>query len=119
MSAAWLARLEAESGSRLALGSERECPGGVELPAVAPDSEEGFGAVLRVAAEEGLAILPRGLGSKATWTRPAERRGPGGLHATLRRDLVSYEPGDGTVNARAGTTLDDPVHGGPGRGAPT
>lgn len=77
-----------------------------ERPLAAPRSEEEWSEVLRLAGREGWACLVVGRGSKPGWTRPPKRvdlvlstRGYAGV--------VAYEPGDGTVTARAGSTMDE------------
>jgi len=81
---------------------------GGERPLAAPRSEEEWSEVLRLAGREGWACLVVGRGSKPGWTRPPKRvdlvlstRGYAGV--------VAYEPGDGTVTARAGSTMDEVV----------
>jgi glycolate oxidase FAD binding subunit len=69
-----------------------------------PGSTEEVSGVLRVAAEQGLAVVPRGAGTKLTWGRPPER-------ADLVLDLsgisgvVDHAAGDLIVEVHAGTPL--------------
>jgi glycolate oxidase FAD binding subunit len=77
-----------------------------ELPLAAPRDAEQAAELLRLAAADGLSLIPLGLGSKAGWCGPAERAD----FALSTRELagvVDYEPGDGTVSARAGTRMAD------------
>lgn len=84
--------------------SWRPHEGAPEVPRAAPDSEESWVEVMRLAAADGLALVPVGHGSRAGWTPPAARVD---LALSTRRwdGVVSYEPGDGTIAARAGTSL--------------
>ena len=79
---------------------------GRELPLVTPPDEATCVRVVQFAAENDLALIPIGLGSKTALTSPADRvdfalstRGVAGIEA--------YEPGDGTVTVRAGTTMSE------------
>jgi glycolate oxidase FAD binding subunit len=101
--ASWHARLERELGAE-ALNSLRAYPGGREVPCAAPSEVEGFQALLALAREERLKVLPLGLGSKLGWSRPPRQVD---LVLSTRRfcGIHSYEPADGTVSARAGTTM--------------
>ena len=79
---------------------------GRELPLVTPTDEATCVRVIQFAAENGLALIPIGLGGKSALTSPAARvdfalstRGVAGIEA--------YEPGDGTVTVRAGTTVSE------------
>jgi len=93
---AWRARLSSELG-------REACPTDETPFEVAPDTLEGMQAALAIARESGLVVVPRGLGSKAGWCAPADAD----LALSTRRlaGVVSYEPGDGTVSALAGTTM--------------
>ena len=77
-----------------------------DVPLVAPARVEEFQAVLRLAHAEGLRVLPLGLGSKLGWMQT-----PSAIDLVLstrrHRGVTSYEPGDGTVTARAGTPMGD------------
>jgi glycolate oxidase FAD binding subunit len=61
--------------------------------------------VLKLAARERWKLVPIGLGSKLSWCRPPERVD---LALSTRRlaGVVAYEGGDGTLTARAGSTLE-------------
>ncbi|MEM7308811.1 MAG: FAD-binding oxidoreductase [Planctomycetota bacterium] len=98
-------RLERELGPG-GVSTWREAPDAPELPCAAPDSEEAWSAALRIAAEAGLKVVPAGAGSKASWYRRAETVDLA-LSTHRWRGVVSYEPGDGTVTARAGTGMAD------------
>jgi glycolate oxidase FAD binding subunit len=74
------------------------------IPVACPTSEEQFVETLRMAARERLALVPLGFGSKLGWCRPPSHvdfavstRGLAGV--------VAYEPADGTLTARAGTSM--------------
>lgn len=78
--------------------------GAIEGGAAAPASAEEAGAVLRVAAEDGWRVLPLGRGiERGPEIRKAE------LVVTTRRftGVTGYEPGDLTLSAAAGTTLEE------------
>ena len=79
---------------------------GASFPLAAPAGNDQWREVMRFCAAERLTLLPIGLASKLGWTRPAAGLD---LVVSTRRDagVVAYEPGDGTVTARAGTTLGD------------
>jgi hypothetical protein len=75
-----------------------------DRPAACPASEEEVSATIRLAARRGWRVLPAGNGSKLGWTAlPADVE----LVLSTRRlsGLVAYEPGDGTLTARAGATM--------------
>ena len=80
--------------------------GSPELPLAVPKSEEELALVLTHAREHGLRVLPTGLGSKGALVRAS---GGAELLVTTRElsGILDYEPGDGTVTARAGTTMAD------------
>lgn len=71
---------------------------------VRPRSEAELVEALRAAGRDRRALLPIGFGSKLEWCRP-----PGRVDVTLStRELsgvVAYEPADGTITARAGTSM--------------
>jgi glycolate oxidase FAD binding subunit len=76
-------------------------PDGSERPAVAPPDAAGVASVLGWAAREGWAVLVSGAGS-----RLGERNRGGRIDLVLSTraltGVVAYEPGDGTLTARAG-----------------
>ena len=89
------------------IGTARARPdvlGGPELPLAAPATAEELCGVLRLAAHEGWHVVPCGLGSKLGWSAPAQHAD---LLLTTRRitGIVNYEPGDGTLTARAGIPM--------------
>ncbi len=86
------------------LSASRLCGDGPELPLVTPNSREGILEALSVARRGGWSIVVTGLGSKLGWTRTA-RRADFLLSTRRHAGVVAYEPGDGTLTARAGTTL--------------
>ncbi|MCU1617655.1 MAG: glcE [Frankiales bacterium] len=69
-----------------------------------PASTEEVAGVLRAAAAHGLAVVPRGRGTKMTWGRPPERAD---LVVDLSRlsGVVDHAAGDLIVEVRAGTPL--------------
>ncbi|MDQ2755199.1 MAG: FAD-binding oxidoreductase [Actinomycetota bacterium] len=73
---------------------------------VSPADTAGVSAVLRVAHDEGLAVLPRGSGTKLGWGAPPER-----LDVLLELgrldDLVDHAAGDLVAVVGAGRRLDD------------
>jgi glycolate oxidase FAD binding subunit len=77
---------------------------GPEVPRVAPASVEEMVEVVRFAAREKLRLIPIGTGSKLGWTAPANRV-DFLLSTRAFSGIVSYEPGDGTLSARAGTPM--------------
>jgi glycolate oxidase FAD binding subunit len=69
-----------------------------------PGSPERAAEVLRCAAREHLTLLPIGCGSKLAWGSAPERVDL--LLSSARLcGIVAYEPADGTLTARAGSTL--------------
>ncbi len=75
-----------------------------EVPLFSPTTTEGFCEALALAQREHWIVVPMGSGSKLSWTRAPTRvdlllstRGYAGVQA--------YEPGDGTLTARAGSTM--------------
>jgi glycolate oxidase FAD binding subunit len=79
-------------------------PGGPERLRASPADEDELRATLATGAEHGLRVIPCGFGSKLGWT--ALTRDPALLVSTRRiSGVVSYEPADGTLAARAGTTM--------------
>jgi len=88
------------------LATWTEPSSGRELLLITPPDEGTCVRVVQFAAENGLALIPIGLGGKTALTSPADRvdfalstRGVAGVEA--------YEPGDGTVTVRAGTTMSE------------
>lgn len=73
------------------------------LPMVAPSSVEGFRAALELSRANRWRVLPVGLGSKLSWA-PAPGPADFVLSTWAYAGVESYEPGDGTLTARAGTT---------------
>jgi len=83
-----------------------------ELPLVAPADEDGVLEVLRLAAADALRVLPVGFGSKLSWCpRPSGSDAADLLLSTRRlAGVVAFEPGDGTLTARAGSSLAELAH---------
>ena len=83
----------------------------VSAPATSPPpaSTEEVAAVLRVAAEHDLAVVPRGAGTKLGWGAPPTRRRP--ACSTPRRldGVVEHAAGDLVVVVRAGTPARRPA----------
>jgi glycolate oxidase FAD binding subunit len=79
---------------------------GTAAEVVAPRSVEEAVDVVRAAARAGHVVLPRGCGSKSSWTR-APRRVDVELSTRELAGIVAYEPGDGTITALAGTRWGD------------
>jgi glycolate oxidase FAD binding subunit len=83
--------------------AEQELPGGGAVPRLDPVDEGQLAEVLHWARREGLRVLPSGLGSRlgdASVTAPD-------VVVSVRhlRGIVAHEVADGTLTARAGTTL--------------
>ena len=80
---------------------------GVEPAFVAePGSVEETGELLRLASDEGLAVAPRGGGTKMGWGNPP--RDLDLILSTTRMDeIVEYVPGDQVVRVQAGMRLRD------------
>lgn len=96
-------RLEAIVGAEN-VGVLSERGGAPELPLAVPRDDGEAALLVRLAGKDGLALVPVGLGSKAGWTRAPERA-DFALSTRGLAGVVAYEPGDGTVAARAGTTM--------------
>jgi glycolate oxidase FAD binding subunit len=78
---------------------------GVRAALVArPGSTEEVSAVLRVSAELGLAVVPRGAGTKLTWGRPPERADLV-LDVSRISGVIDHAAGDLIVEVHAGTPL--------------
>jgi len=87
------------------LGTLRSRLADAEIPMAAPETEEELIDLVREAREGGLKVLPIGNGTRL-----------GGVHGcgadlllSTRKltGVVAYEPGDGTVTARAGTLMSE------------
>ncbi|MEZ5980150.1 MAG: FAD-binding oxidoreductase [Planctomycetota bacterium] len=78
--------------------------GGPEVPIASPRGESELAAVLGVARDEGLRVLPIGNGSKLDWALVPERVDLA-LSTRRMRGVVEYEPAEGVMTARAGTPL--------------
>ena len=77
-----------------------------DRPIVSPSDEAQLSETIRIAAENGWRILPTGFGSKLDWS--ASSRDVDIVLSTRRlARVVAYEPGDGTITALAGTTMDE------------
>jgi len=74
------------------------------LPLASPATEGEIAEVVKLAAHEGWTILPLGCGSKLPW-RPQPVRADLALTTRRLEGIVAYEPGDGTMTARAGSTI--------------
>jgi glycolate oxidase FAD binding subunit len=77
---------------------------GGSLPMATPATEAEVAETVKLAGAERWKIVPLGLGSKLSWHPPAGRAD---LALSTRRlaGIVAYEPGDGTLTARAGSTM--------------
>jgi glycolate oxidase FAD binding subunit len=91
-----------------------------ELPVASPAGDGEWQAALALARSERWRVLPLGHGTKLGWGAPPDV--PDLILSTARATgIQSYEPGDGTLRARAGTTmaaLEDAAHGGGHRVTP-
>ncbi len=67
-----------------------------------PASVDEAAHLVREAAREQRTLVPCGAGSKLAWTAPPSDRALR-LSSLALRGIVAYEPGDGTITARAGT----------------
>ena len=86
------------------VGSARVRFDGTEVPLFAPSTTEAFAEALALAHRERWIVLPSGLGSKLSWTK-SPTRVDFMLSTRAFTGVVAYEPGDGTLTARAGTTM--------------
>jgi glycolate oxidase FAD binding subunit len=77
---------------------------GQALPMASPASEAEVVDLVRLAAAERWTILPLGLGSKLSW-RNSVARADFALTTRRLQGVVAYEPGDGTMTARAGSSI--------------
>ncbi len=79
-------------------------PGRGQLPRASPASVEELSELLRLAARERWTLIPCGLGSKLGWTALPARAD---LLVSTRRlaGMLRHEPADGTLSARAGTSM--------------
>lgn len=74
------------------------------IPIACPRNEAQFVETLRIAAHDRLALVPLGHGSKLGWCRPPSHV-DFGLSTRDFAGVVAYEPADGTLTARAGTSM--------------
>ena len=96
-------------------GLELEQDARFAFPLVAPASEEQLASVVARAGRDGLRVLPLGLGSKLSFTRPealaAARADSDPIDLALStqklQEVQAYEPGDGTLTAAAGARWSD------------
>jgi glycolate oxidase FAD binding subunit len=73
---------------------------------VEPGSVEEIAAVMRLASREGLAVLPRGGGSKLRWGNPPRELDL--VLSTARMDeILEHVPGDQIVRSQGGVGLED------------
>lgn len=80
--------------------------GGAELARIEPETVDGLREVVRFAASDGKVLVPTGLGSKLGWTAPPTR--VDALLSTRRlAGVLDHEPADGTLSARAGTSMQE------------
>jgi glycolate oxidase FAD binding subunit len=77
---------------------------GGSLPMASPATEAEVAETVKIAGAEGWKIVPLGLGSKLSW-RPPGGRPDFALSTRRLAGIVAYEPGDGTLTARAGSTM--------------
>jgi len=85
--------------------AQLELPGSrAPLPLAAPRTLEQASDLLKLAARDGLCVLPLGYGSKLGWYAPPGRV-DFALSTRALRGIRSYEPEDGTLSALAGTNM--------------
>jgi glycolate oxidase FAD binding subunit len=77
-----------------------------EVPLARPRDEAQVCELLRYAASSSKKVLPIGSGTKLGWTSPPEHI-DFALTTRALTGVVAYEPGDGTLTARAGSTLSE------------
>jgi len=80
--------------------------GSGEIPTASPSGELEFSETIRFAAANRWRLLPIGFGSKLAWfANPPDVD----VFLSSRRlaRVVAYEPGDGTITALAGTSMDE------------
>ena len=80
--------------------------GGGGRPVVSPSDEGELSETIRLAAANGWRLLPVGFGSKLDWSA-TPRDVDVELSTRRLARVVAYEPGDGTITALAGTTMDE------------
>ncbi len=88
---------------------------GDSTPRVAPETDVEWSGVLQLALARGITCRVEGNGTRAGWApdaRPAELV----LSTARTRGVVAYEPGDGTLTARAGTAMAELAEVGAGGG---
>ena len=106
-----MTRLEAELGAMVQTPRRRPGPGtaaGELVPVVRPEDEVALVELLAMARAEGLALLPLGAGTKIDAT-PAPTRLDLLVDTSAFSGVLAFEPGDGTLTARAGTPMDELV----------
>lgn len=79
---------------------------GPEFPIVSPASEDEAAEFLRAAGADGLVVLPMGHGSKLDWC-PVPKNVDVLLSTARLTGPVAYEPAEGVLTVRAGTTIAD------------
>lgn len=88
-------------------GQDDDAVDGVRPSVVAtPADTAGAAAVLRAAAEDGLAVVARGAGTKLDWGLPPQRLDVL-LDTTGMNRLIEHAAGDLVVHAQAGLALDE------------
>src|SRR5712692_3928032 len=96
----------AAGDGNLRLATERDAVSGVPPRFVAePQTEQQLAAVLACANRAGLAVLPRGSGTKMDWGNPPQKADLVLSTARLNK-IVEHAWGDLTVTAEAGCTLE-------------
>jgi glycolate oxidase FAD binding subunit len=76
------------------------------IPLARPSSESEIAALMRFASRTSRTCLPIGCGSKLGWSGVPEHV-DFALSTRELAGIVAYEPADGTLTARAGTTIDE------------
>jgi glycolate oxidase FAD binding subunit len=95
-----------EACDEVRLASPADAVAGVRPRLVAaPASTAQASAVIKAAAELGLAVIPRGSGSKLDWGRPPERADLI-VETTRLTRVIEHEAGDLVASVEAGVTLD-------------